>query len=206
MGTFNSILTEVQRRLGNRTDISDRLPIWINDAYFELMLEPEFTFYELDTIWTFDTVASQRVYNLADVGALWFILMLRDDTNEREVRKTSVKVLDRTSRSIGQPNRYARFADTLELDPTPDAAYTITMRYRLRPNELVPGSVMLLNREWDEVVTVLATVKGYEGLEQPEKASAARSLLQPLLDKRRDLENLEDEDSEFNIKVRMRGF
>jgi len=203
MASFDVIKTEVKKRLGNRTDIDDRLNIWINDAYFELLMEPEFTFYELDTLDTIVTVANQRVYDLSTIAGLWFILMIRDETNSREVKKTSVKYLDRIARSIGQPNRYARFADTLELDPTPDDAYTLTIRFRYRPNQLVSGAYPLINREWDEVLVVLATIKGYEALEQPEKASAARNLLYPLLDKRKDQEVLEDEDSEFGLRVRL---
>lgn|SRR5574342_157791 len=205
MATFDTIRAEVKKRLGNRLDIDDRLPIWINDAYFELLMEPEYTFYELDTIHLFDTVANQRVYDLSLVAGLWFILMVRDMTNEREIRKTSIKVMDRLSQTTGQPNRYARFADTLELDPTPDDVYTIRIRFRYRPNELVAGSEMLINREWNEVITVLATIKGYEALEQPDKAGAARQLLGPLLDQRKDQEVLEDEDSDIGIKVRLHG-
>jgi len=202
MASFDVIKSEVKKRLGNRTDIDDRLNIWINDAYFELLMEPEYTFYELDTMDYVVTVANQRIYDLSPIAGLWFILMLRDETNAREVRKTSIKVLDRAAYTTGQPSKYARFADTLELDPTPDGIYTLKLRYRRRPNILTSGAYPLLNREWDEVLVVLSTIKGYEGLEQPEKAGAARNLLGPLLDKRKDMEVLEDEDSEIGIKVR----
>lgn len=205
MASFDVIKAEVKKRLGNRQDIDDRLPIWINDAYFELLMEPEFTFYELDTIHLFNTVAGQRVYDLSLVAGLWFILMLRDMTNEREIKKTSIKVMDRKQYTQGQPNRYARFADTLELDPIPDDVYTIRIRFRYRPNQLVGGSFPQTNREWDEVIVVLSTIKGYEALEQPEKAAAARNLLSPLLDMRKDQEVLEDEDSDIGVRVRMRN-
>lgn len=205
MATFDAIKNEVKKRLGNRQDIDDRLNMWINDAYFELLMEPEYTFFELDTIHLFDTEADRREYDLSLVAQLWFILMVRDLTNEREIRKTSVKYLDRISLTTGQPIRYARFADTLILDPTPDDVYSIRIRFRYRPNELVSGEMPLINREWDEVIVGLSTIKGYEALEQPEKAAAARNLLQPLLDMRKDQEVLEDEDSEIGVRVRMRG-
>lgn len=205
MATFDVIKAEVKKRLGNRQDIDERLNVWINDAYFELLMEPEFTFYELDFEFTIVTVADQRAYDLSGVNALWFILMMRDTTNEREVRKTSVKVIDRLATTTGQPNRYARFANTILLDPIPDDVYSLNVRYRLRPNELITGTSPVIGREWDEILVVLSTVKGYEALEQPEKAGAARTLLNPLIDGRKDQEILEDEDSEMGIRVRLRG-
>lgn len=205
MATFDVIKSEVKQRLGNRTDIDDRLPVWINDAYFEILMEPEYTFYELDRSYAFSTVAGQGTYDISSVTALWFILMLRDMTNEREIKKTSIKVLDRVASTQGQPIRYARFGQTIEFDPVPNDVFDIRIRYRYRANELVPGASPIIGREWDEVLVVLSTIKGYEALEQPEKAAAARQLLNPLIDARKDLEQLEDEDSDIGIKVRMKG-
>lgn len=207
MATYDTIKAEVQKRIGNRqdADINSRLGTWINDAYFELLLEPEYTFYELDREYTLNTVADQRDYDISVIDDLWFILMIRDMDNEREIRKTSIKVMDRLSNSSGQPNRYARFAKTLELDPTPDDTYELRIRYRYRPNELITGTSPLTGREWDEIIVVKSTIKAYEALEQPEKAAAARNLEIALLDHRKDLEILEDEDSDIGIKVRMKG-
>ena len=42
------IIQEMTWRLGNRSDIVDRTLVWLNDAYFELLMSPRFTYYQLD--------------------------------------------------------------------------------------------------------------------------------------------------------------
>ena len=140
-------------------------------------MTPRYMFYELDKSVSFNTVASTRVYTLSTYASdLWFIMMVRDDTNEREIRKKNIKVLDQTAAVTGQPTRYARFAGTMVLDPTPDGVYSILVRYRRRPTELSTGDSTVLGREWDEPLILLSVVKGYNALEQPEKAGKHVSL------------------------------
>lgn len=206
MPTFNEIQSEVKRRMGNRTDIDSRLPTWINDAYFDLLMEPEYSFHELDKSVTLITNADVREYDLSVYTDLWFILGLRDETNEREVLRTHWKSFDRRAHATANPTRYTRFGSTLILDPTPDDVYTILIRYRRRVNEMTAGTSPEIPREWHSMLTHLATVKAYEALEQFEKATAQRQLVIPMEDGRKDQVELEDEDHENAIRVRMDGF
>lgn len=201
MAGFNTIKTEVKARLGNRSDIESRLAIWINDAYFELLLSPRFSFFELDKKGTFETMDGTREYDVHTDA--WFILSLRDLTNKRRIRRASYRQfddLDETSK--GLPIRYAPYGRKIEFDPTPDNVYTITSRYRVRPAELVADSSHLLGREWDEVLVALASAKGYEALEQQQKAVNARRLVEAAMAVREEAESLEDMDSETTIGVR----
>ena len=208
MGTFNTIKAEVIARMGGRTDISARVDIWLNDAFFELCLLPRFAFFELDKQDTsIATVAATRVYALTGITDLWHILDVRDHTNERLLRRSSVREFDKRVQTnvTGFPVEYARFGTDLELDPTPDGAYTLRIRYRKRPNELSAGNATGLSREWDEVLTTMTVAKGFEALEQWEKASAQRQLLEGLLAIREEPLRLEDADAELTIGVELEG-
>ena len=201
MAGVDALLTEINARLGNRTDIASRSLLWLNDAYFELLMAPRFSFYELDLAATMVTIAAQASYSLPT--DFWFVLDLTDTTNSRKLLRSHWQEVDRISSTTGQPSRYARFGATFQLDPTPDAIYTLTLRYRRRPPDLTTGGSHLLGREWDEPLIVLATIKGYEALESSDKAATQRALLEPLLTMREDVPQMEDMDSETTIRVRL---
>jgi|SRR5438132_5418741 len=193
MAGFTAIQSEVIARLGNRTDLSARSAVWINDAYFELLLNPTFEFFELDLSSTITTVATTVSYTLPT--DMWFILDLTDTTNSRKLERSHWQVLDRVVPTSGQVTRYARFGANIQLDPIPDKAYTLTLRYRKRPGELALGSSTALGREWDEVITLLAVMKGWEALSDHERATIARQLAREAIARRMDVPQLEDMDS-----------
>ena len=202
----NQILQEVTWRVGNRTDIQPRTLIWLNDAYFELLLSPLFTFNQLDRSTSWVTVPAQRVYQLStQLPGYWFIMNIRNDTIEQKLKKFDVTEMDRVSRTTGLPYRYGRFADQIELDPTPDREYTMTTRWRFRPPELVNGGDHLLTREWDEVLITKAAQKGWESLEQWEKAKAQKVLADAALGRRQDVSDMETVDHEITIGVAYDG-
>jgi hypothetical protein len=196
---FDAIQTEVIARLGNRGDIAARSVTWINDAYFEILMNPRFTFFELDSAQIAATTIGQRTYSLP--ADLWFILSLRDNTNNIKLQRTHTMVLDKIAPTSGQPVRYARFGLAVELDPTPNGVFTLQLRYRKRVTELAPGGSMIIPREWDEPVTVLAVVKGFEALDNKEKAAFQRQLFDKMLENRQDVPTLEDMDAETTIGI-----
>src|SRR5262245_55002216 len=198
----NQIIQEMVWRLGNRSDIQPRTLTWLNDAYFELLLSPRFTFYQLDKSVPWVTEKDTRKYQLSLlVPDYWFILLIRNDTYQTKLRKYDPSEFDRTYYTSGYPVRYARFADFIELDPTPDAAYNMTVRYRIRPPQLLNGGEHLLTREWDEVITTMAVQKGWESLEQWDKSVAQKNLVEAQLARRFDAFQMDDADSETTIGV-----
>lgn len=199
--TYNEMAFELLQRLGNRTDISNRIPTWINAAYFDLLMTPYFDFYELDGTFSFSSVAAQRVYTSAFPGDFWFILSLRDDTNEREIRRTSYKALDRKRRVNGQPTWYTQFSGQIELDPTPDGVYTYSGRYRKRVNAVTAGGTFVLPVEWHDILESMATIKAYEALELPDKAAMHRNLLQVKIAPRMEAAELDKIDEDTTIQV-----
>lgn len=196
----DQMLAELTWRIGNRTDISARTLVWLNDAYFELLLSPRFTYFETDRSFGFSTLPQERTYNIVTmIPDLWFILDLRNETMQQKIDRFHWSEFDRKWRVFSIPVRYARFGPQIEFDPTPDKAYDITVRYRLRPPELVSGGNHLLPREWDEVIITMAVQKGWEALEQWEKATAQKQIVETQLGMREEPHNLEDADSETTI-------
>lgn len=201
MASFDDIQTEVIARLGGRTDLAVRSTRWINDAYFELLMHPRFTFNELDKQATTSTINTLKSYDLP--SDCWFILDVRDDTNNVKLRKGHWNQFDARSVTYGEPTKYVRFGDSIELDPCPDDAYTLIIRYRKRPTELASGVSLATSREWDELITAMAVTKGWEALEQPDKAVMSRQLVEQLVSTRLDVNQLEDMDAEITIGVRL---
>lgn len=204
MITFDQVVTEVTSRLGNRADIGTRIGRWINYAFFEILMSPRFSFLELDKVVTFSTVPGTPIYSIKSKAAdLWFIQNVRDNSNQRRIRQIHWQVVDDIQQTTGQPTRYAVHGDSLILDPIPDNVYTVQLRYRTRPVDVVTGGpvgqFVGLGTEWEEPIVVLSYIKGCEALEQSEKAQGQRSLIEGLLAMRQDVPMLEDEDSDYGV-------
>lgn len=197
MAGFDAIQTEVIARLGNRTDINARSAIWINDAYFELLMNPRYNFFEIELQAVAGTLAGQALYSLPP--DLWFILDLRDDTHNIKLQRTHWSVLDKIQATPGFPVRYARFGMGVQLDPVPNGAFTLHIRYRKRVPELSAGSLLVTPREWDEAITLLAVCKGWDALNNKDQANATRQLFNAAMDNRTDVPTLEDMDAETTI-------
>ena len=207
MISYDAIVTEVTGRLGNRTDIGARIGRWINYSLFELLLNPRYSYYELDQgPVLFSTIANASTYNISDIVSpaalvtFWFILDLRDNTNSRRIRRVHYTEIDRVTQTTGQPVRYFRYGLAITFDPIPDAVYTIQMRYRQRPGDFISGSNLLLGTEWEEPVVALATIRGFEALDMRQKAQEQRQLLEAIMPTRMDVPTLEDADAEPTIQ------
>ena len=198
---FDALKTEVVARLGNRTDIDARVERWINYAFFEILLYPRFSFFELDKLVTFPTVASVATYTLTDFAPdIWHILDIKDTNNSRHLTRSHYQVLDRVTPTNGQPTRYYRFGGTVVFDPIPDSVLTMQLRYRLRPADQTTGSNFGgLGTEWEELITVLSVIKGFEALDQRDKAAEQRQILEAITALRGDVPTFEDADAETTI-------
>lgn len=196
------LLTELTYRLGNRSDIQPRSIIWLNDAYYELLLSPRFTFFALDRSAPLAAPKGQRIYQVSlNFPDLWFILDIRNEDYQIKLRRKDPSEFDRTWRVEGIPVRYTRFQDQLELDPIPDMDYSLTLRYRIRPPELQAGGDTVLDREWQEPLTCMAVQKGWEALEQWDKATQQKQLVETQFARRFDAFQMDDADSEATIGV-----
>lgn len=199
---FSAMKSEVISRLGNRTDIDARVERWINQAFFELLLNPRFSFFELDLSATFVTANGTGTYSLATIAPdMWFILDITDTDNSRHLSRSHFQVLDRITGTSGQVTRYYRFGMDVIFDPTPDAIYNMRLRYRKRPADVSSTNNTFegLGTEWEEPIATLSTIKGFEALDQRAKAQELRTLLETIMPTRQDVPMLEDMDAETTI-------
>lgn len=198
----NQILSELTYRLGNRSDLSPRTLTWLNDAYFELLMSPRFVFYAIDRSLGLNAIAGQYIYQVStNFPDLWFILDVRNENYQIKLKRKDPSEFDRTWKIQGIPTRYTRFQDQIELDPIPDVDYQLTFRYRIRPIELVQGGDTILDREWQEPLTTMAVQKGWEALEQWDKAQLQKQLVETQFARRFDAFQMDDADSEATIGV-----
>lgn len=198
----NQMLAELTWRLGNRSDIQARTLTWLNDAYFEFLMSPRFTFYQLDRSTAWVALTGTYKYHLPTLfPGIWFVMDIRNDDWDQKLRKFDPTELDRGVRVSGPPFRYARFAEQIELDCIPDRDYNMTTRWRLRPAELVNDGEHMLTREWDEVIITMAVQKGWEALEQWDKSNAQKQLVEVQLARRQDVADMETIDHEITIGV-----
>lgn len=198
---FDAVQTEVISRLGNRSDITARSVRWINYAFFEILLNPRFSFFELDRAASFVTTAGVNFLDIIGLaGDLWFILDIVDQDNSRHLTRSHFQVIDRVVATTGQITRYFRFGNFVQFDPTPDAQYNMLLRYRRRPPDQSSGANFQgLGTEWEEPIIVLATIKGFEALDQRAKAQEQRQIFEAILPTRQDVPTLEDADAETTI-------
>lgn len=133
---------------------------------------PRWPFYE--ATWTFPTVAAQRDYPLSTVSTEINSIasVSADDRQLLWVGRDVYQELNPlNSTSSGKPKWYTWWADTLSLYPTPDAAYSLTMRGYRKPLDWVAdgaGGIPDLPDELHNTVATWALSKSYNQQEDPE--------------------------------------
>ena len=169
---FGEIYGEVISRLGNRSDITARAKQWVNQAQFSIATN--YRFFELEVSVTGSTTSSTRTYSLP--SDLRVILSLRDTTNSRKLTQADWRTFDKTSQVTGQPSRYTRFGSSVELDPTPDATYSLSLRYLKRVASMTNDTdEPVLPDEWIEAIILRACWIGALALQMNETSEAFKN-------------------------------
>ena len=169
---FGEIYGEVISRLGNRSDITARAKQWVNQAQFSIATS--YRFFELEVSVTGSTTSSTRTYSLP--SDLRVILSLRDTTNSRKLTQADWRTFDKTSQVTGQPSRYTRFGSSIELDPTPDATYSLSLRYLKRVASMTNDTdEPVLPDEWIEAIILRACWIGALALQMNETSEAFKN-------------------------------
>ena len=127
-------------------------------------------YYVEESAQTITTVAGAAAYGwAADFGRLRYVL---DASEARTLVEASQRTLDETTPSRGRPTIYARSGSGLLLYPTPDAAYTLTVRYWALPALMVadadePG----IPEDYHELLPFYALKRCFEREDDAEMAS-----------------------------------
>lgn len=216
MVSVTSMTTEIKARIGNRTDLDQRIIRWLNYAYFELLLNPRIDIFALDKDTTITTDSTSNRHDLSQsITDLWFILSVRNLLTKRKIYRMHWSQADKLSYNAedlgliigntqhGEPLRYYRYGSELFFDPAPDGLYGIQIRYRRRPDDLVVGSTFPydMGSEWEERLITLGTLKGFEALRMTDEAAKQRTLYEQLLRSVDSPQDLEDLDVEHTLEV-----
>jgi len=191
---------EVLLKCENRTTDVSRVDVWLRDALLELTADTELRneFDELEILGPLfnltggSSVAAGAVQeyafsNLLPAGSynictLDIVLWTDYPTNSTQIRleNTSYQEADLIVRFTGQPVKWYRFADNCGFVPVPDKNYQTQARiYQMHPindNQLNQTQI-LISRNWNEILVLMAVEKGFLELLQYEKAAAIHKLL-----------------------------
>ncbi|MGC1580368.1 MAG: hypothetical protein WA766_02730, partial [Candidatus Acidiferrales bacterium] len=118
-------------------------------------------------------------YNISTLDVL---LWTDYPTNTNRIRlvNTSYQDADRTTTFTGQPVKWYRFTDTIGFSPTPNLNYLVQARiYKQHPinDANLNATVILINRDWNEVLIWAAVQRGFMELKQYQTAAGINTLL-----------------------------
>ncbi len=182
--TFTQAATELQYRLGNRTDLgsgtANRINLWLDTAQIKIA-SCSIACETLDQIaWPLTTVSGQSEYGLLQVlppmTDIVGIFDIRNDTQGVKMRRFPwQEYRSLNQQAQGPPLRWARYGNTLAFDPQPDSngPYSILIDYRRNPQR---GVSELPNRFQDDWITAAEWV-AWKALLKPDRAASAFALL-----------------------------
>lgn len=197
--TLGDLASEVVVKLENRTSDLSRASHWLADTLLELTCDPTLRndFDELEvwgTAWNL-TPGTQEFpfsnflntdleYNQATLD----VLLWTDPPNNSvriKLEPTNYQDADRATINAdplqgSQPGEWYRFGDNVGFNPVPGQAYQVQARcLRMHPIDTPDPSttILLLSREWHEVLVWGAVERGYMELLEFDKASAIHTLL-----------------------------
>lgn len=197
--TIDSLVPEVLIRVENRTTDTSRAEIWIRDALLEIASDPDYRddFLELEE-WgpTFNLTGgnspSTAVQEYAETSfipsgdvnnATLDILIWLDyppASNRRKLDVSHYQKTDKFQQVYSIPTEWYHFSSFIGFNPVPDKNYQVQARIcKQHPiNDVTLGTtVILLPRDWNEVLIWAAVQRGFMELMEFEKASAVHTLL-----------------------------
>lgn len=165
---LESLRSELREHLGvDEVELdNDACDLLLNRAYWELL--DKFPFREKEVSATFDTVDGTLLYSMpSPFEALRQLSIENPDTYEHTyLRKWDEREYEENYNSDedsrGYPTHYVREGCSVRLWPTPDDAYTITIKYLtvledLSDDNTDPG----IPQTWHEVILFGALWRGY---------------------------------------------
>jgi hypothetical protein len=197
--TIDSLVPEVLIRVENRTTDTSRAEVWLRDTILELASDPDYRddFLELEEwgpqfILTGGNSPSTAVQEYLETdfvptgdvnNATLDILIWLDvppSTNRRKLDVSHYQKTDKFQQVYSIPTEWYHFGPYIGFNPVPNLNYQVQARIcRQHPfNDSNLGSTLiLLPRDWNEVIIWAAVQRGFMELMEFEKASAVHTLL-----------------------------
>lgn len=195
----SDLANEVVIKCENRTTDINRAYQWLVDAILEISSDPDYRdeFAELEILGptfllTGSTTASLSVQeydesNILPTGdinvATLDILIWRDPPTNSVRQKLNPSHYQETDKSVvtlAPPTDWYRFGGSIGFYPSPDKNYQVQARVlRQHPinDAAIQTTVILLPRDWNEILVWSAVEKGFSELGEYEKANSIHTLL-----------------------------
>lgn len=182
----------VKQKLGNRSDLDDRIRTWLRDSYLEF--SSAYPFDELLSTSDTLTAGGTDVYNYpSGVRALRSLSLIDSNKQSILMERRNIRYIDSystTARSrpsmyatwvIQNPGSITRF---ITVRPIPDRAYTLRWRTWLSAviAPQIEATELQIPDDWLEIVDYGATLRGFSELLEHDRAQAIRDLLFGFID------------------------
>jgi len=157
--------TKLRTRIGNPsiTDVPDaNLTTHLNDSYREIA--NKFKFHLVRSRYDFSTVIGTRLYNLPTGSVAILKAQNLTALNEGRIEKLDDRRRAETTITgvTGPPTGYIRYQNQIELDPTPDAVYSIRLILKSGITDLsLDADTPVLPVSWHEGIIKLAKYNYY---------------------------------------------
>ena len=167
--TCSDIISQITARLKDASISNGTLLQFINDANREVCNRYQWDFLQETT--TFDTVASTNQYALSSIASdLQKLVSLRITSptdSEQWLTPLTAEQFDRynatpANDSEGVPTYYYLWENVVYVYPTPDDAYTISVRYIKTPTTLESADQPDIPEEFQEVVMLGALYRAMQ--------------------------------------------
>lgn len=202
MATLGSLAGEINAMLGNRRDVltysafpgtpapvdTDRLMLWLKEAYIEICLG--YRFEELEQSVTDSFVATNDTYQLpASCRFLRAVtLLFGANQDPRPVRRRHIRNVRRYSTvRPGPPSIYAPFnpggQPSIIVRPVPDQAYPLIWDIQVKPtfsstaNHTIDLTTIALPDDWVDILKWSTCLRGHTALVERDKAAEVQTLL-----------------------------
>lgn len=181
--SLQDLRDELREILG--VDIDDysnvKVDRWLNLAWWEL--QDKIKLREKEGEASFSTVASQRDYAVnstisSDFENTEHVAILVDDEYVALKYTYYDNFMDKRNDSTdaqGTPEEYSRLGGDLFLWPTPDAVYTISVKYRRTLLDLAQTNGPPIPQPWHEFILLGGVMRGFRAMGEYNRSSAIRT-------------------------------
>lgn len=183
----------VIRKVENRTTEASDIDRWIRDTILEFAGNVEYreSFDQLEVIgpqfnltqgvqeYSFNNVIPVGDYNIQTLDVLLWVDYPTNSVR-RKLAQTDFRDADKFQQTQSVPSEFYRFGDNIGFNPVPNQPYKVQARIMRRHpiNDLsTRDTLILLPREWFEVIEWAAAMRGFMELLEYEKAANIRSLI-----------------------------
>lgn len=172
MFTINDIIPGVVAKLGNRTDIQDKIPEWCRKTVLELT--QSYDFEELKTSgpsMSFTTGQNEYSVNFFTMNnenwtrmTSWFVVIDPSTGIGWEIKARMLMVVEPLSKIQGTPMYWCQHGSVLIVGFNPNVAYGTQQRYqRVHPfttPQALAGDTVYMPNDWQEVVEYATAMRG----------------------------------------------